>query len=480
MYGTAQTQMPWVPKMAAMRISSALSANSSVFHPTGAVGLAAVAGSDAASDVGPVAGLDAGSHAAPVGSPGSAAPSALPCVLSVNGGSSSIKFALYQSGPGLARVLHGQIERIGQGYGTLTFQRAGQPQPTTESIDAGDHAGAVTLLMRLLGREVGAGVIGAVGHRIVHGMRHVEPELITPELLQELRANIPQDPEHLVGAISLVEAFGQADPALPQVACFDTAFHRDMPRVATMLPIPRRYEASGVQRYGFHGLSYAFLMEELARLDGPQAAQGRVVLAHLGNGASLAAVHHGRSIDTSMGFTPSSGIPMGTRSGDLDPGIADYLERTEHMGRHQFDAMVHHDSGLLGMSETSGDMRELLQREADDPRAAEAIAMFCYQAKKCVGAYAAALGGIETLVFAGGIGEHAAPVRERICEGLGLLGIEIDAARNVAHAPVVSTAASRVLVRVVHTDEERMMARSVCRVVGLQCAASAGPAGSVG
>lgn len=391
------------------------------------------------------------------------------CVLSLNGGSSSIKFALYRSGPGLTRLLGGQVERIGRGYGSLVVQRANEPLPTVQPIDATDHAAAVALLMRWLADDVGPDAICAVGHRIVHGMRHVEPELLTPELQRELRSFLPQDPVHLAGALALVEAFGQAWPALPQVACFDTAFHRNMPRVATMLPIPRRYESQGVQRYGFHGLSYAFLMEELARLDGAQAAQGRVVLAHLGSGASLAAVHQGRSIDTSMGFTPSSGIPMGTRAGDLDPGIADYLDRTEHMGRYQFDEMVHHASGLLGMSETSGDMRELLRLEATDVRAAEAIAMFCYQVKKCVGAYAAALGGIDTLVFAGGIGEHAAPVRARICEGLGFLGIQIDAERNAAHAPMVSSAASRVAVRVLRTDEEHMIARSVCRVLGLQC-----------
>lgn len=441
--------------MTGMRLSQALNASPGATNPSTAVALSAVA--------------------APVLVPDPAARSALPCVLSVNGGSSTIKFALYQSGPGLTRRLGGHIERIGRGYGTLVFQRAGEQQPTTQSIDAGDHAAAVALLMRWLVNEVGPDVIGAVGHRIVHGMHHTEPETITPALLQELRTFMPQDPQHLAGALALVDAFGLAYPALPQVACFDTAFHRDMPRVATMLPIPRRYEAQGVQRYGFHGLSYAFLMEELARLDGVQAAQGRVVLAHLGNGASLAAVRHERSIDTSMGFTPSSGIPMGTRAGDLDPGIADYLESTEHMGRRQFDDMVQHASGLLGMSDTSADMRVLLQLEATDPRAAEAIAMFCYQVKKCVGAYAAALGGLETLVFAGGIGEHAAPVRARICEGLGFLGIEIDAARNAANEPVVSTTTSRVTVRVMHTDEERMIARSVCRVVGLQCAVPVAP-----
>jgi len=394
----------------------------------------------------------------------------LPCVLSVNGGTSSLKFALYESGAALKRILGGRIERIGMGYGALVVQRAQAPQATAHSVDVDDHAAAVALLVRWLEGEVGPDAIGVIGHRIVHGMHHVEPQAITPALLQELRSFTPQDPQHLAGALALVEACGHAYPALPQVACFDTAFHRGMPRVATLLPIPRRYEALGVQRYGFHGLSYAFLMEELARLDGAQAAQGRVVLAHLGHGASLAAVHRGRSIDTSMGFTPSSGIPMGTRAGDLDPGIADYLEQIEHMPRHEFDAMVQHASGLLGMSGTSGDMRVLLAREAGDPRAAEAIAMFCYQARKCVGAYAAALGGIDTLVFAGGIGEHAAPVRARICEGLEFLGIAIDAARNAAHAPIISSAASRVVVRVVRTDEEQMIARSVCRVAGLQCA----------
>lgn len=399
-----------------------------------------------------------------------AAQPVVPCVLSLNAGSSSIKFALYRSGCDLVRLLGGQIDRIGQSYGTLVFQRANEAHATAQTVDAGDYRAAVALLMQWLVLEVGPNGITAVGHRIVHGMHHLEPETVTPALLQELRSFMPQDPEHLAGAIALIEAFGNEWPTLAQVLCFDTAFHCHMPRVATVLPIPRRYEALGVQRYGFHGLSYAFLMEELAHLDGAQAAQGRVVLAHLGNGASLAAVHRGRSIDTSMGFTPSSGMPMGTRAGDLDPGIGEYLERTEKMGRREFDDMVHHGSGLLGISETSADMRDLLQREATDPRAAEAIAVFCYQAKKYVGAYVAVLGGIDTLVFTGGIGEHAAPVRAQICEGLGFLGIEIDAQLNAANAPVVSSVSSRVLVRVIHTDEEQMIARSVCRVAGLQCA----------
>jgi acetate kinase len=247
------------------------------------------------------------------------------------------------------------------------------------------------------------------------------------------------------------------------VACFDTAFHQTMPRVARLLPIPRRFDAKGVQRYGFHGLSYAYLMEELARLGDPAAKIGRVILAHLGNGASLAAVRDGKSIDTSMGFTPTAGLVMSTRSGDLDPGLAPYLARTEQMTTKQFYEMVNHESGLLGVSETSSDMRDLLDHETQDVRAAEAVALFCYQAKKWIGSFAAALGGLDTLVFAGGIGENAPPVRARICEGLNFLGIELNESRNADTAGVISTDASRVTVRVIRTDEELMIARSVLR-----------------
>jgi acetate kinase len=251
------------------------------------------------------------------------------------------------------------------------------------------------------------------------------------------------------------------------VACFDTAFHHDLPRVAQLLPIPRRYEAQGVRRYGFHGLSYAFLMGELARLAGREAAQGRVILAHLGNGASLAAVHRGKSMDTSMSFTPTAGVPMSTRSGDLDPGLVWYLARTEGLDAKRFNEMVNFQSGLLGVSETSSDMRDLLEHETQDVRAAEAVALFCYQVKKWIGAFAAALGGLDTLVFAGGIGENAPVVRARICDGLGFLGIVLEEKRNAGNEGVISAETSRVPVRVIHTDEEWMIANTVCRVLGL-------------
>jgi acetate kinase len=265
----------------------------------------------------------------------------------------------------------------------------------------------------------------------------------------------------------LTKAFHQRFPDLFQVACFDTAFHHDMPRVARMLPIPRRYEAKGVRRYGFHGLSYEFLMGQLAELGGAEAANGRVILAHLGNGASLAAVRRGKSVDTSMSLTPTAGVPMSTRSGDLDPGLLWYLARTENMSAKKFNEMVNFQSGLLGISETSSDMHDLLASEAHDVRAAEAVALFCYQVRKWIGAFSAALGGLDTLVFAGGIGENAATVRARICDGLGFLGIELDPQRNAKHEPWISSGTGRVKVRVIRTDEELMIARSVVQVLQL-------------
>jgi acetate kinase len=284
-------------------------------------------------------------------------------------------------------------------------------------------------------------------------------------MIEDLRALDPFDPDHLPGEIELVEALRARAPDVPQVACFDTAFHHDMPRVAQIVPIPRRYEAAGVRRYGFHGLSYTYLMEELARVAGPEEAAGRVILAHLGNGASLAAVRGGRPIDTTMGFTPASGLVMGTRTGDIDPGLVRFLARTEGMTPDQFDALANRASGLLGVSETSSDARDLLARQGADVRAAEALDLFCYQSKTWIGAFAAALGGVDTLVFAGGIGENAPEIRRRICAGLGFLGIGLDEARNASGAGLISTDRGPVRVRVIRTDEELIIAQSVARVL---------------
>jgi len=389
-------------------------------------------------------------------------------VLTINGGSSSIKFALFEAGDSLRRILEGEIRRIGLPDATWRVKGLNQADDFSRSLTAPDHTVAVGALMDWIEERSGRDALAAVGHRVVHGgPKYSQPQRISAEMVEELHRLSPFDPEHMPEEILLVEAFHRRFPDLPQVACFDTAFHHDLPRVARLLPIPRRYEAQGVRRYGFHGLSYAFLMEELARLAGPEAARGRVILAHLGNGASLAAVREGRPVDTSMGFTPTAGVPMSTRSGDLDPGLFWYLARTDGLDARQLNEMVNSESGLLGVSETSSDMRDLLSREAQDIRAAEAVALFCYQVKKWIGSFAAALGGLDTLVFAGGIGENAPTVRARICDGLGFLGIELEEKRNIANEGLISAPASRIAVRVIRTDEESMIARTVCRVLGL-------------
>jgi len=388
-------------------------------------------------------------------------------VLTINGGSSSIKFALYQIGEPMERTLTGKLDRIGLSGTNLTFIDTSNNQQATLDVEILAHSSVAEFLIDWLEQQVGLTHISAVGHRVVHGMKHTESEYVSPALLDELRGISDYDPEHLPGEIELIEAFRQRYPQLPQVACFDTAFHQTLPRAARLLPIPRRFDAMGIQRYGFHGLSYAYLMQALAQVAGPQAARGRVILAHLGNGVSLAAVRDGRSIDTSMGFTPAGGLVMGSRSGDLDPGVAWYIMQRERLAPKQFNQLINHESGLLGMSETSHDMRDLLLQESGDVRAAEAVEVFCYQVKKWIGAFAAAMGGLDTLVFAGGIGEQASVVRARICSELEFLGIEIEEQSNAQNADVISTKTGRVAVRVIHTDEEVMIAKSACGVLRL-------------
>lgn len=382
-------------------------------------------------------------------------------LLTVNGGSSSLKFALFRAGSELERVLQGVFARIGSGDAELTVTEPPSGRRDQRRLALSDHAACVPILLELLAAAGDTSTLRAIGHRIVHGgPRYRAPERVTSDLLDALRQLAAFAPEHVPAEIALLEAFARHFPEVPQVACFDTAFHADLPRVAQLLPIPRRYAARGVRRYGFHGISYAYLMQELERIAGAAAARGRVLLAHLGNGASMAAVRGGRCIDTTMALTPAAGLVMGTRAGDLDPGLVAYLARTEGMTAEQFDRLVNAESGLLGLSETSADTRELLAREASDVRAAEALDVFCYQAKKWIGALSAALGGLDTMVFAGGIGEHAAPLRARICTGLDSLGVALDPARNDAHAPVISGGSSRVMVRIIPTDEELMIARA--------------------
>ena len=389
-------------------------------------------------------------------------------VLTINSGSSSVRFALFNALESLPQILIGKFERIGLSDARLSFTDRLAKQKDERMIDARNHVACVPLLVELLEKKTGVSALSAIGHRVVHGgPRYRDPLPVDRAMLEELRRISSFAPNHLPDTIALMEVFAAKFHQVPQIACFDTAFHSTLPRVAKLLPIPRRYEAKGVQRYGFHGLSCSFLVQELEKIAGPKVSSGRVILAHLGNGASTTAVRDGKSMDTSMGFTPAAGLVMSTRSGDLDPGLVAFLGRAEQMTETQFDRMIHDESGLLGVSEISSDMRDLLAREAADVRAAEAIALFCYQAKKWLGAFAAALGGLDTLVFAGGIGENTPSIRARICEGLGFLGIKLNEARNAENAAVISAESGRVTVRIIRTDEELMIARSTCRLLGL-------------
>ena len=384
-------------------------------------------------------------------------------ILTINCGSSTLKFELFDAAEREQSLTRGVVDRIG-GRGSAVLSNLAEEK--TVLIAAADHGEAALQAVRMLDSSGLLEGLAAVGHRVVHGgERFSGPVLLdagTEEAIEELAKLAPLHNGPALAAIRTVrEALG---PKTPQVAAFDTAFHSQMPRVARLFALPHQLADEGVLRYGFHGLSYEYVMGELRALD-TAAAAGRVVIAHLGNGASMVAVRGGVGMDTTMGFTPSGGLVMGTRSGDLDPGVLLYLLEEKELSPPQISELVNRRAGLLGVSETTADMRDLLSREENDPRAAEAVALFCYQAKKFLGALAASLGGIDTLVFTGGIGEHAAAVRWRICQGLEFLRIRLDGSRNAEHAAVVSCAGGPVTVRVIPTDENLMVARHTRQLV---------------
>ena len=382
-------------------------------------------------------------------------------IVVLNAGSSSLKAALFPEGSPDKRV-SASVDRIGKSGSQLTLTRDGKK--SSHPAKGRDAMGALDEILDAF--DIALEDVTAVGHRIVHGgPKHGEPTELTAAVLADLEKVAPLDPDHLPAEIALARALKKRAPSLFQSASFDTTFHRTMPRVAKLLPIPGKYERAGVHRYGFHGLSYTYLVGELARLAGNDVADGRLVIAHLGSGASLAAIHRRESVDTTMGFTPTAGIPMGTRTGSIDPGVLLYLLRTEKMSVDELDRFVNHDAGLLAVSGTSADMRDLLASRATDARAADAVDLFCYEVRKTVGAFAAVLGGVDTLVFSGGIGEKSAPVRAAVGEGLAWLGIDIDAAANEKNADVVSTRTSKVQVRVIPTDEESVILRETIDVL---------------
>jgi acetate kinase len=361
-------------------------------------------------------------------------------ILTINAGSSSLKVSLYRMGSSETRAFIANVE-------------------------ARDYSAALSAVLRkLTSRRASDSELDGVGHRVVIGdSRCVEPERIDERLLHTFHELSEFAPDHMPQVLEGIAAVERIYPNLPQVACFDSAFHRGMPLVSRMLPLPRRFFENGIMHYGFHGLSCEYIMRELAVIDA-EAAKGRVIIAHLGNGSSITAVYQGTSVDTSMAFTPLSGLVMGTRCGDLDPGVLLYFMR-QGMTEQALNKLLNKESGLLGVSGSSSDMRDLLQREATDPSSAEAIAMFCYQARKYIGAYAAVLGGLDALVFTGGIGENAAIIRERICSGMDFLGITLDPAENASNAPVISKTKMPVTVRVIKTNEDLVIARHTSHVI---------------
>jgi len=374
-------------------------------------------------------------------------------ILCINSGSSSLKLALYELGNEERCQAAGAVEHIGLEEAALRWQSdtGGQESSPLEGID--DHTAAFQMLRGRLEAEA-LPAPDAIGHRVVHGGRdHSAPEPIDQAVLEALQALIPLAPLHLPGALDVMKAARAAFDDTPQVACYDTAFHRRMPERAQRLALPRSLWDRGIRRYGFHGLSYEYIVAELG-----ERAKGRLVVAHLGNGASLAAIRDGRPLDTSMGLTPSGGIMMGTRSGDLDPGVIIHLLEQGYDGP-ALKRLTGEQAGLLGVSGTSRDMQTLLAGRANEPHAAQAVEMFCYQVRKTIGAYAAALGGLDTLVFTGGIGERAAAVRAEICQGLEHLGVVLDTPRNTGHEAVISTPHAPCTVRVIAANEDLMVAR---------------------
>ena len=386
-------------------------------------------------------------------------------ILTINSGSSSIKVSLYRMGNREELILKGQQEGIGQGEARFVMKDAAGQALIEQDLSLPNHDAALRVLFDWLKAQDVGGDIRGVGHRVVHGgRRHKVPSPVTPDLVNDVRQLIPFDPLHLPSEIAAIEAVSHVYPEVPQIACFDTSFHRTLPDVARTLAIPKRFAEQGIHRYGFHGLSYEFILEELARVASPETACGKVVIAHLGSGASMAAVKGGECIDTTMSLTPLGGLVMATRSGDLDPGVVLYLMSVQKLSVEDALQLLNKESGLLGLSGITADMRTLLE-QTDNPDARLAVDIFCYQARKFVAALASALGGLDTLVFTAGIGEHSPPVRGRICEGLEFIGVELDAGRNERNEDLISSAGGRVSVRVMRTNEELMIARHTQRLL---------------
>ena len=395
-------------------------------------------------------------------------------VLTLNAGSSSIKFALFARGAAIPQrpELVGQIDGIGaaggQGAHLKAKDAAGRTLDDSDLTLAGpaetQHKAALSFLVDWLHRHEAGWRIAGVGHRVVHGaQKFSQPIIVDSAIVEALRGFIPLAPLHQPHNLAGIDALTAALPGIPQVACFDTAFHRSQPEVAQLFALPRAITAQGVRRYGFHGLSYEYIAEVLPQHLDVRRARGRVIVAHLGNGASMCAMKDLKSQASTMGFTAVDGLMMGTRTGNLDPGVLLYLMDYQQMDVKALTRMLYKESGLLGVSGISQDMRVLLDSAA--PEAREAVDLFCYRIVREIGSLAAALGGLEALVFTGGIGEHGAPVRQQVCDGLGWLGLSLDPAANAANASKISTADSRIDVCVIPTNEEWIIARHTAELI---------------
>jgi acetate kinase len=375
-------------------------------------------------------------------------------ILCLNSGSSSLKFALYEMGECEVALTTGAAEGIGSAGGRLSLAMGSDTRDAGITVEIPDARAAIQAVLAALDAHR-LPTPDAVGHRLVHGgPEYRAPVRVNARLLETLKTLVPFAPLHLPAEIDGIEAVARRFPNLPQVVCFDTAFHRDMPDVAQRFPLPAALWDAGIRRYGFHGLSYEYVVHELGA-----ASRGRVVIAHLGSGASMVAVRDGRSVETTMGLTPTGGLMMGTRPGDLDPGVLLHLLATRRYDVEGLTRLLERESGLLGVSGLSSDMQTLLAARDQDRNAARAIAMFCHRARREVGALAAVLGGMDSLVFTGGIGEHSAVIRQEICRGLEHLGVALDTEANDAHAPIVSPRGTACVVRVVRTNEDLMVAR---------------------
>lgn len=380
-------------------------------------------------------------------------------ILTLNAGSSSLKFAVFTVGFEQRRLLEGLAERIGEPGARLVIRDGGSGRSADLARDLSSHRTAFAAVLEAIGAAVGPVQIASVGHRLAHGGPDCDcPKPVTAELVRQIEALVPLAPLHLPANLAGIAAVAAERPDLPQLACFDTAFFRDLPRLARMTGLPPDIEGPELRRYGYHGLSYEYIRDQLEK-EGANLGRERIIIAHLGNGASLTALRGGRPVETTMGFSTLSGPPMGTRSGDIDPGLIIYLQRQKGLPAEAVESLLFTGSGLLGLSGISNDMRTLLSRP--EPRAAEAVNFFCYQVRRQIGALAAVLGGLDRLTFTGGIGANAAEVRRRICEPLGGLGCGLDPGANARGDVRLSPPGAAVLVEARATDEEAMIARHV-------------------